>query len=237
LSQRAIERHLAHARLRPADLTAVVLTHEHGDHAGCVGALARRHGFPVMANGPTLAALGSELRDVTTIILPTGTSRELGPFHIQSFLISHDAAEPVGLLVSADDWRIGVATDLGCWDTSVATALTQADLIVLEANHDREKLWAAPYAWPIKTRIAGDRGHLDNIDAGRLLALIGADGRQRTVWLAHLSQEANSPAIAIRAVRNVLSMANVNCIEVHALPRRATLSWASDERGEQLQLW
>lgn len=237
LSQRAIERHLAHARLLPSDLMAIMLTHEHGDHAGCAGALARRHGIPVVANCPTLAALQSDLVGVTTIVLPTGTAHAIGPFHIRSFLISHDAAEPVGMVIAADGWRIGVATDLGCWDAHIASALAEADLIVLEANHDREKLRVAPYAYPIKNRIAGDRGHLDNIDAGRLLATIGADGRQRTAWLAHLSQEANSPLIAVRTVQQVLSMAEVRCIDVHALPRRATLSWASDEHGEQLQLW
>jgi phosphoribosyl 1,2-cyclic phosphodiesterase len=237
LSQRAIERHLAHARLRPADLTAILLTHEHGDHTGCAPNLARRHGIPLIANRPTLAALANDLNGVSTIELPTGSVGTAGPFSIRSFLVSHDAAEPVGFVITADTWRVGVATDLGCWDTNIAEALAEADLIVLEANHDRERLWAAPYAWPIKTRIASDRGHLDNIDAGRLLAVVGKDGRKRNVWLAHLSREANSALIAERAVRNVLSMAAIHCIDVQALPRRDTVTWASDERGEQMQLW
>jgi phosphoribosyl 1,2-cyclic phosphodiesterase len=237
LTQRAIERHLAHARLRPADLTAILLTHEHGDHAGCAGALARRHAIPIAANRPTLTALGRDLAAATLLEVPTGVPTTLGPFQICSFPISHDAAEPVGVVIATESGQIGVATDLGCWDASTADALRASDLIVLEANHDREKLRLAPYAWPIKNRIASDRGHLDNIAAGRLLATIGQDGRKRHVWLAHLSQEANSPAIAERAVRNVLAMEGVTCMQVQALPRRTTVSWASNEQGEQLQLW
>jgi phosphoribosyl 1,2-cyclic phosphodiesterase len=236
VSQRAIERHLAHNGLAPSALCALLLTHEHGDHAGCAGPLARRHTIPVAANQPTAAALASEIAGAQQITFTTGKALSIGPFQIESFPIAHDAAEPVGYVIAAEGWRVAIATDLGCWDTQVADALTSADLIVLEANHDRERLRIAPYAQSIKNRIAGERGHLDNVDAGRLLAQIGADGRRRTAWLAHLSQEANSPELALRIVRGVLAMASVRCIEVAALPRRTPLTWASEQRAEQLTL-
>jgi phosphoribosyl 1,2-cyclic phosphodiesterase len=237
LPQRTLERALAHAELRPSDLSAILLTHEHGDHVGCAGPFARRHGLRVVANRATLAALRDDLRDCQTTELTTGGTQQIGPFTVRSFALPHDAADPVGFVVDHDGVRVAIATDLGSWGDSVAQALAEADLVVLEANHDRERLFRAPYAWPIKQRIASERGHLDNVDAGRLLAKIGADGRRRTAWLAHLSQEANSAEIALRVVRNLLSMARISSITVDALPRRAPLTWASDERGEQLRMF
>ena len=237
VSQRAIERQLRGAGLGPADLRAVLLTHEHGDHSHCAGPLARRYGLPVVANAPTIGALGAALHCAALHELPVGGFCELGPFEVRSFPVAHDAAAPVGYLIRAGRWCVGVAVDLGSWDAPVAEALSPADLVVLEANHDHERLRAAPYAWPVKQRIHSPLGHLDNVEAGRLLARVASDGRRRTAWLAHLSQEANSPQIAVKVVSGVLSLHEVRCVSVHALPRRAPLTWESDRHMEQLELF
>jgi phosphoribosyl 1,2-cyclic phosphodiesterase len=237
VSQRVIERQLRGAGLEPAGVRAVLLTHEHGDHTHCAGPLARRYSLPVVANAPTLAALGGALDAVAARELCVGAFMEIGPFVVQSFPVPHDAAAPVGYLVRAGRWCVGIAVDLGSWNTSVATALRPADLLVVEANHDYERLRSAPYAWPVKQRIYSPLGHLDNVEAGRLLAQVAADGRRRTAWLAHLSQEANSPQIATKVVSGVLSLAAVSCVSVHALPRRAPHTWESDRHMEQLELF
>ncbi len=235
--QRAIERHLRHSGLQPGDLAGILLTHEHGDHALSAGAFARRYGVPVIANRATIAALGALRDGVPFRELPTGACTQVGPFEVRSFPVPHDAAEPVGYAICAGGWCVGVAVDLGSWDDAVLAGLAPADLVVLEANHDRERLRAAPYSWPVKQRIYGPRGHLDNVAAAELLARLGADGRQRTAWLAHLSEQANSPRIAVDVVSGVLALAEVACICVHALPRRAPLVWESDRHLRQLELF
>jgi phosphoribosyl 1,2-cyclic phosphodiesterase len=237
LPQRAIERHLRHAGLGPADLAAILLTHEHGDHALSAGPLARRHGIPIVANAATAAALGASLDGVRLLDLPVGGAAALGSFGVRSFAVPHDAAAPVGYTVEADGWCVGVAIDLGSWDEGVLAGLRAADLVVLEANHDREKLRLAPYDWAVKQRIYSRLGHLDNMDAGALLARLGADGRRRTAWLAHLSERANSPQIATKIVATVLGLAQVGCIDVHPLPRRAPLTWESDRLLHQMELF
>jgi phosphoribosyl 1,2-cyclic phosphodiesterase len=237
LPQRAIERQLRHAGLAPADLAAILLTHEHGDHALSAAPFARRHGVPLLANQPTADALGPLGAGVALHILPTGAATELAGFVVRSFPVPHDAAEPVGYSIQAGRWCVGIAIDLGSWDSHVLDGLAPADLVVVESNHDRERLRAAPYGWPIKQRIFGMHGHLDNVDAGGLLARLGADGRRRTAWLAHLSEQANSPRIAIDVVSGVLALAEVRCISLHALPRRAPLTWESDRHVEQLELF
>jgi phosphoribosyl 1,2-cyclic phosphodiesterase len=237
LPQRTIERHLRHAGLGPADLAAVLLTHEHGDHAMSALPFARRHGIPLVANRPTADALGLSSADVPFHMLPTGGATTIGGLMVRSFAVPHDAADPVGYTIQAGGWCVGVAVDLGSWDDGVLAGLGPADLVVLEANHDRERLRAAPYSWPIKQRIFGPRGHLDNVDAGALLARLGNDGRRRTAWLAHLSEQANSPRIAIDVVSGVLALAEIRCISLQALPRRAPLTWESDRHVEQMELF
>lgn len=237
IAQRTLERHLAHEGLRPADLTAILLTHEHGDHTHCAGPFARRHGLTVVANGPTLAALGPALAGVRTAELAVGGSAALGDCLVQSFAVCHDAAAPVGYTLRAEEGCVGVAIDLGCWDDAVAAALAPADMVVLEANHDRERLRIAPYTWPVKQRIFGRLGHLDNIDAGQLLARVASDGRRRTAWLAHLSEQANSPGIAEQAVAGVLALAGVRGVSVKAMPRRQPLRWASDQLMAQRSMF
>jgi phosphoribosyl 1,2-cyclic phosphodiesterase len=237
LPQRAIERHLSHAGLVPADLSAILLTHEHGDHALSAVPFARRHGVELVANRATADALGLLSEGVAFRVLPTGGAAEIAGLNVRSFAVPHDAAEPVGYTIRVGRWCVGVAIDLGSWDEQVLAGLAPADLVVLESNHDRERLRAAPYSWPIKQRIFGPRGHLDNVDAGALLARLGSDGRQRTAWLAHLSEQANSPRIAVEVVGGVLALAEVRCISLRALPRRAPLTWESDRHVEQLELF
>jgi phosphoribosyl 1,2-cyclic phosphodiesterase len=237
LPQRAIERQLRYVGLQPSDLAAIVLTHEHGDHTLSAVPFSRRHGVPLVANRPTADALGLLSAGVAFRVLPTGGMAEIADLTLRSFPVQHDAAEPVGYTIQAGRWCAGVAIDMGSWNEDVLVGLAPADLVVVESNHDRERLRAAPYSWPIKQRIFGPRGHLDNVDAGALLARLGADGRRRTAWLAHLSEQANSPRIALEVVGGVLALAEVRCIKVQALPRRAPLTWESERHVEQLELF
>lgn len=237
LPLRTLEPALARVDVHPAQVSAILLTHEHGDHALSAGVLARRYGIPIVANQPTLAAIEHDLSGVPVQELATGAAATIAGFSVRSFPVPHDAAEPVGYTISAGRWCVGIATDLGHWNDVVAEGLAPADLVVIEANHDQEKLWRAPYVEAVKHRIYGLTGHLDNIAAGRLLARLGADGRRRSAWLAHLSHEANTPQIAERAVRGVLALAGIRYVSIVALPRRAPIHWSSDMHGEQLLLF
>jgi phosphoribosyl 1,2-cyclic phosphodiesterase len=237
LPQKTIERHLRHLGLQPSDLSAILLTHEHGDHAHSAGALARRHGIPLVTNHATLMALGQELEAVRVLMLAPGAGMHIGGALIRSFPVPHDAAAPVGYSISTADCCVGVAVDMGGWDDAVVDGLRAADLVVIEANHDRERLRSAPYHWQVKQRIFSPLGHLDNIAAGELLARIADDGRQRSAWLAHLSEQANSPEIALRAVHGVLRLSRTSYRAVAALPRRDIRRWEIGDHAEQQHLF
>ncbi|MCU0491911.1 MAG: MBL fold metallo-hydrolase [Chloroflexaceae bacterium] len=243
ISLRAIEKYLRCMNIAPEQLGAVLLTHEHGDHTLSAAALARRYHIPVVCNGPTRAALGPVLEEIAVEVLPVGERASLGPFDVSSFLISHDAAAPVGYCISAGGLTLGLAVDLGCWDETIARALRCADLLVIEANHDREMLLSAPYPFPIRQRIFSPQGHLDNVQAGELLSHIGSDGRKRDVWLAHLSEQANSPRKAVEGVQRVLTLDGVKNLHVAALPRKSQAApgtiptWSGDNLLVQRSLF
>jgi phosphoribosyl 1,2-cyclic phosphodiesterase len=243
LPLRRLEPLLRYAGVLPEEIRGVVLTHEHGDHAFGAGALARRYGVPVVCNSETRAALDSNLKRAAVEELPHGQRASLGPFELCSFAVSHDAAAPVGYTVAACGATVGLATDLGSWTAPIVEHLRRADLLVVEANHQREKLLDSAYPWSVCQRIVGPRGHLDNTQAGDLLAAIGADGRWRDVRLAHLSEHTNRPAVARKVVRERLAEAGITCLRLGVLPRYATPTrkgmpfWSSDSLFRQQELF
>lgn len=215
-------------------LCAVLLTHEHGDHALSAAALARRHRVPIVCNAATRAALGRDLDGLPVELLPVGELAALAGFEVQSFPVAHDAAEPVGYRVSAGGASCALAVDLGSWDETTVAALRGADLLIVEANHDRELLRAAPYPLPIRQRICGQRGHLDNTQCGELIAQAWTGPRD--IWLAHLSTQSNRPRVALDGVDRVLTLAGCSGARLQALPQRAAKgpagapTWCADER-------
>jgi phosphoribosyl 1,2-cyclic phosphodiesterase len=219
----------------PGQIRALVLTHEHGDHAFSAAALARRYKVPVLLNSATRAAMGAELDGLPVEELPVGELASIGPFELRTFRVAHDAADPVGLRVRACDTTVAVAIDLGSWDAGTVEALRGADLIVVEANHDRELLRASAYPWPIQQRIFGPRGHLDNVQCGELLAR-ACGSTPCDVWLAHLSAQTNTPRVATAGVQRVLGLAGAKGLRIGVLPRRSARgpagapTWRSEDR-------
>ncbi|WP_026370776.1 MBL fold metallo-hydrolase [Kallotenue papyrolyticum] len=237
LSARALERLLCRYNVLPGDLAALIITHEHHDHARGALPLARRYGAPLVCTPGTAAALGAALAGVEVRRLHSdGVS--IGALDLWSFPVPHDAAEPCGLVLRCGRLTVGLALDLGHAPAHVAEALRQADLVIVEANHDREKLLAAPYPWSTKHRIMGERGHLSNLQAAQLLAAIAADGRPRDVWLAHLSEQANEhPQSVLRHVANALDLLGISWLRLDVAQRdRPSAVWAGGQALHQSSL-
>jgi len=137
-----------------------------------------------------------------------GSRLEISGVSVEPFAISHDAAEPVGYSFRHGDTKCVVATDMGCVSERVEQDIANADLMVLESNHDVTMLRNGPYPDYLKKRIMGNRGHLSNLDTGRCLARIGKKAGMH-VFLAHLSQHNNCPDLALSTVQQVLDRQGV----------------------------
>ena len=186
------------------ELTDVFLTHEHADHAGCAGVLARKLHVRVHATRGTFR----EMRDLPPAELRhtvhAGTAVQLDGMTVLPFAIPHDAREPVAYRFGDGTANAALITDLGCAPPPVVKALRGLDALVLEMNHDVPMLLNGPYPWSLKKRIRGDFGHLSNEQGARLLDQVMHEGL-RTLVLAHLSEHNNSADHARRAAEEVLS--------------------------------
>lgn len=238
LSARALERVLRQHSVEPSALTAIVVSHEHHDHAQGAGPLARRFQVPIICTPGTARALEPALQGVEVRTLQAdGTT--IGDVDVWSFALPHDAAEPAGVLLRHQGWTVGIALDFGHIQPHIISALQEADLVVIEANHDRERLLATAYPWSTKHRIMGDYGHLSNLQAAQLIEAIVQDGKRRDVWLGHLSEKANeNPQGVIKIVRNYLSMQESPPVKLAIAERgKPSASWHSDLALQQSDLF
>jgi phosphoribosyl 1,2-cyclic phosphodiesterase len=193
-------------------VTALLLTHEHTDHVAGVPVFARRHGVPVFATDATASSAGLRAeRGVDVHTVHVGDGFAVGELRVRAFETSHDAARPVGYVFeTADGTRLGIATDLGVITDGVADALTDCDLIGIEANHDEHMLATGPYPEFLKRRIASARGHLSNAAASFALAILAHD-RLRAVIALHVSQQNNTPEFATDALRERAEQLGLFC--------------------------
>lgn len=207
-SERELTRRLAFAGCAPADVDAIFITHEHGDHVGRSVAFARRHRIPLITSRGTWRAIGCEDFDASLLTLArSGEAIALGDLALFPFAVPHDAQEPLQMVLSDGAARLGIVTDLGCAPADVALALQGCQALLLECNHDEAMLRAGPYPPSLQRRILGTHGHLSNDAAADLLArcqhaALGA------VLAAHLSEKNNAPALARAALARVLDCAD-----------------------------
>jgi phosphoribosyl 1,2-cyclic phosphodiesterase len=215
----------------------IVLTHEHSDHACGAARLARRLDVPLYGTRGTLDALplDEDDRPLEQVVIVPGRPTAIDGLRVTPFRVSHDAVEPVGLLLERDGFAVALATDLGTIDERTIEWTSQADLLILEANHDLHRLWNGPYPRALKRRIASPTGHLSNDQTAAGLAGIAERGRVRWAWLAHLSETNNTQRAALATVQARLGGADVR-VEI-ARRSRPSLVWRSDQLYRQARLF
>lgn len=214
ISGKRIEAGLNELELTTPDMTGILITHEHTDHIGGLGVLARRYGIPIYATGGTIDAIRrmpryKDIPDHLYHVVKADQAFSLGNFEILPLAVSHDAAEPVAYRLENNGKRASIATDLGTYDEHIVRSMRNSDILMLEANHDVHMLEVGPYPYPLKKRILGDKGHLSNDLCGRLLTELISD-RLQQVFLGHLSKDNNLEELAYETVRLEVTMSDDN---------------------------
>lgn len=203
-SAREIERRAAAVGLDCGRIAGIALTHEHGDHSCGAANLARRLRVPVLTAPGTWGRIAAAMDDAEHRALGFCSQVEVGPFRIEACPTSHDAAEPLAIVIRGfDGTSVGVAYDLGRPTTAVRYLLRNLTAIVLESNYDEVQLRISNYPPVVQRRIAGSGGHLSNRAAAQLLAELHHPGLSIVV-LAHLSQQCNTAAHARATVAPAL---------------------------------
>ncbi len=206
-SAKAVERALADIGVTAGELTAILVTHEHGDHTHALPLLAKKYRIPVHMTRRSAEALGiapgCPLTDC--LVVHDGEFRLSlgGGAEVSAFLTPHDSVQCVGYRISLGGYSVGLATDLGYVTQRVYEMLYGCDAVMLESNHDREMVQNGRYTETLKRRILSNGGHLSNDDCAEIAAALARSGTH-AFMLAHLSRENNTPEAALRTVSGSL---------------------------------
>ena len=227
---RTLARRLAAVDITPESIAAVIVTHEHVDHARGVRAAQAKWGWHAYGSAGTLGGIAALDATRATAAAP-GMPFEIGDMEITLVPVPHDASAPTACLATSTrtGWRTGIAHDLGSVTDVLRLAFASLDLLLLESNHDEQMLRTGPYPAFLQERVAGRTGHLSNGQSATLLREL-ATPTLREVALLHLSETNNTPALALASARDAL-LAQRARPPAHAASQDAPAGPFGDGRG------
>ena len=187
----------------------ILITHDHADHVKCVGSISHDFNIPVYTTAEVHKGIERNYcvqRKVSAALkraVEKGVTYEVGEFKVTPFGVPHDSADNVGFEIEHDGITFCIVTDAGEITSEIKPHISNANYLVIEANHDEEMLKNGPYPAHLKKRIMDITGHLSNKDCGIALAE-NITERLKHVWLCHLSEENNHPELARKTVETIL---------------------------------
>ena len=191
---------------KPEDLSGIFVTHEHSDHIKGLGILARKYQLPIYANANTWRAMEGLIGEIPTDLkfeFGMETVKSFGNLDVESFGVSHDAAEPMFYVFHQDGKKLVTITDTGYVSDRMKGIIKNADIYIFESNHDVSMLRMGRYPWSVKRRILSDVGHVCNEDAAIAMSEVAGD-RTKRFYLAHLSKDNNMKDLTRMSVSQTL---------------------------------
>ncbi|MEE4661591.1 MAG: MBL fold metallo-hydrolase [Halieaceae bacterium] len=188
-SVKAVEQRMDELSVTPEQLDALLVTHEHSDHCAGVAALSRKYDIPVYLTRGTEAS-GRMKGCAQQVFFHSEAGFRVGDIDVLPIAVPHDAREPCQFVLQSQGLRLGILTDLGSITAAVVGHYRDCHGLLLEFNHDEEMLASGPYPPPLKRRVGGDWGHLNNRQAAALLAELQHEALRHLV-IAHISEKNN----------------------------------------------
>lgn len=192
-------------------LSGILVTHEHSDHIKGVGVLARKYNVPVFANEKTWQAMTPSVGNIPLdqrFQFNMETVQTFGTLEIESFGVSHDAADPMFYTFHENGRKLAVITDTGYVSDRMKGIIRGADAFVFESNHDVNMLQMGSYPWSTKRRILSDVGHVSNEDAAIAMSDVVFE-KDTHIYLSHLSKDNNMKDLARLSVAQTLQSVGI----------------------------
>jgi len=203
LSGRETARRLKECGLAPDDVSAIVVSHEHGDHCRGVAPFAKDLDIPVFMTDEVFRSSEMKLNPAKHRPIRPGEQFDVDGICFTCFSVPHDSVDPLGFIIEKAGVKLGIVLDLGYLSNLVLERLRGCDGIIMESNHDVQMLKVGPYPWALKQRVMSRRGHLSNDSVAQYLGN-DFDGKARHVVLAHLSKKNNLPELALLSAQRAL---------------------------------
>lgn len=223
ISGKQVQERLAVHGRDPSKVAAVVISHDHSDHSRSMGIFCRKLKLPVYVTALTLEAASTRYR-LGPIEHPhhfeAGATLEFGHVRVETISTPHDGVDGVAFVIDDGRRRLGILTDLGHVFGDLDAVLRSLDAVLLESNYDLAMLQGGFYPEFLKQRIQGPQGHLSNIEAAELLSS-SASPRLQWACLGHLSQDNNTPTLALSTHRKILGPH----LPIHVATRYAATDW------------
>jgi phosphoribosyl 1,2-cyclic phosphodiesterase len=203
LSGRETARRLRECGLEPEDVSAIVVSHEHGDHCRGVAPFAKDLDIPVFMPDEVFRNAEMKLDPAKHRPIRAGEQFDVNGICFTCFSVPHDSVDPLGFVIEKAGIKLGIVLDLGYLSNLVLERLRGCDGMIMESNHDVQMLKVGPYPWALKQRVMSRRGHLSNDSVAQYLGN-DFDGKARHIVLAHLSKKNNLPELALLSAQRAL---------------------------------
>ncbi|KGI60224.1 metallo-beta-lactamase domain protein [Prevotella sp. DNF00663] len=206
---RTLKKHFKEYGFSLSQIHHILITHDHADHIKSVGSISSDYDIPVYSTFKVHAGIERNFcvrRKVApdfVKVIEKDIAINVGEFVVTPFEVPHDSSDNVGYKIVYDDVTFCILTDVGHITEQMKGIISDANYLVIEANHDEEMLATGPYPQHLKIRISGSTGHLSNMECAKAIAE-NATEKLRHVWLCHLSEENNHPVLAQKTVEQTL---------------------------------
>ena len=203
-SARLTNKALTELGLDIRNLQGILVSHEHTDHTAGLKVFLKNLRVPVYtgvatADYMTCCDMIPPHIDIQDIDF---SGFNIGDFYVKGFETPHDSVGCMGYRITTGKGRkMSIATDLGFVTEDIFHNLNNVDLAVVESNYDVQMLRDGPYPYYLKARIASNRGHLSNDQSAQTTLRLIESGVNK-IQLCHLSNNNNTPSLALERVRN-----------------------------------
>lgn len=198
--------------VKPEELDAIFVTHEHSDHIKGIGVLSRKYDIPILANEKTWMAMRGSIGKIdpkNIFVFKSNSFFTFRDMDVQNISTYHDAIDPVFFIFYQREQKISILTDTGIITNHMIDSIRNSDVLVLESNHDLDMLKTGPYPYHLKQRILGEHGHLSNDTSADIMKEI-VRGNGEKLILGHLSKTNNTEFVAFDSMKNNLENLGLN---------------------------